>query len=168
MHCFPKAMLVPIIAASSYIFINDSLNQHNICMCHTCLTKQLYLIKYHLYLIKKIDNLTDSRLQFVFVYIYQVNLKMQLQHYSINTFFINHLVEERYIPSAAHMKCSTRSKLEMHQLQFSWPIPISDSFGGLTCRYRFLPIPIFFLRTIFDSIYKQKSMQMWTFLYIYN
>ncbi len=42
--------------------------------------------------------------------------------------------------------------LEMHRLRFS----------DLTCRYRFLPIPIFFLRTIIDSIYKQKSMQIST------
>ncbi len=33
-------------------------------------------------------------------------------------------------------------------------------FGSVTCRYRFLPIPIFFLRSIIDSIYKQKSMQI--------
>ncbi len=33
-------------------------------------------------------------------------------------------------------------------------------FGSVTCRYRFLSIPIFFLRTIIDSIYKQKSMQI--------
>ncbi len=33
-------------------------------------------------------------------------------------------------------------------------------FGSVTCRYRFLAIPILFLRTIIDSIYKQKSMQI--------
>ncbi len=33
-------------------------------------------------------------------------------------------------------------------------------FGSVTCRYRFLPILIFFLRTIIDRIYKQKSMQI--------
>ncbi len=48
--------------------------------------------------------------------------------------------------------------LKMHRLQFS--CLISDFFGSVICRYRFLPIPIFFLRTIIDSIYKQKSMQI--------
>ncbi len=33
----------------------------------------------------------------------------------------------------------------------------SDFFGSVTCRYRFLPIPIFFLWTIIDSIYKQNT-----------
>ncbi len=32
--------------------------------------------------------------------------------------------------------------------------------GIVTCRYQFLQIPIFFQRTIIDSIYKQKSMQI--------
>ncbi len=36
----------------------------------------------------------------------------------------------------------------------------SDFFRNVTCRYRFLPIPLFFLRTIIDSICKQKSMQI--------
>ncbi len=31
-------------------------------------------------------------------------------------------------------------------------------FVCVTCRYRFLQIPIFFLKTIIDSIYKQKSI----------
>ncbi len=48
--------------------------------------------------------------------------------------------------------------VEMHQLQFSWPIPSVS----VTCRYRFLLIPILFLRTDYDRIYKQKSMQIST------
>ncbi len=48
--------------------------------------------------------------------------------------------------------------VERHRLQFSWTIPFSDFLEVF--RYRFLPIPIFFLRTIIDSIYKQKSMQI--------
>ncbi len=48
----------------------------------------------------------------------------------------------------------TYKLLEMHRLQFSWLIPISDFFGSVTCRYWFLPIPIFFLRTIIGRIYK--------------
>ncbi len=43
--------------------------------------------------------------------------------------------------------------LEMHRLLFS--ITISNFFRSVTCWYRFLSIPIFFLRTIIDSIYKQ-------------
>ncbi len=35
-------------------------------------------------------------------------------------------------------------------------------FLSVTCQYRFLPIPIFFLRTIIDRIYKQKSKQIST------
>ncbi len=34
----------------------------------------------------------------------------------------------------------------------------SDFFVSVICRYRFLPIPIFFLKTIIDSIYKQISI----------
>ncbi len=59
-------------------------------------------------------------------------------------------------------------KLEMHRLQFSWPIPIPDFLGIVTCQYRCLPIPIFFLRTIIDSIYKQKSMQISMKSYLHN
>ncbi len=46
----------------------------------------------------------------------------------------------------------------MHRLQFSKAIP--DFFVSLTSRYWFLPITIFFQRTIIDSIYKQKSKQI--------
>ncbi len=48
--------------------------------------------------------------------------------------------------------------LDMHRMKYSWPIP--DFFLSITCRYKFLSIPIFFLRSIIDSIYKQKSMQI--------
>ncbi len=41
-------------------------------------------------------------------------------------------------------------------------------FVSLTCRYRFLPIPIFFPITIFDSIYKQKSMQISTKIFLHK
>ncbi len=41
-------------------------------------------------------------------------------------------------------------------------------FGSVTCQYQFLQIPIFLLRTIIDSIYKQKSMQISTKNYLYN
>ncbi len=49
-----------------------------------------------------------------------------------------------------HLICNHTLSLEMHWLQISWPIPI------------------FFLRTIIDSIYKQKSMQISTKNYLHN
>ncbi len=63
--------------------------------------------------------------------------------------------------------CRNDFYIEMHWLQFSWPIPIFF-LGSLTFRYRFLQIPIFFLRTIIDSIYKQISMQISTKNYLHN
>ncbi len=47
----------------------------------------------------------------------------------------------------------------MHRLQFSWPIPISDFLEVWPADTDFAN-SIFFLRTIIDSIYKQKSMQI--------
>ncbi len=44
----------------------------------------------------------------------------------------------------------------------------SDFFGSVACRYRFLQITIFFLRTIIDSIYKQKYMQISTKTFLHN
>ncbi len=41
--------------------------------------------------------------------------------------------------------------MEMHRLQLAWPILIFF-FVSVTCRYRFLPIPIFFLKSIIDRI----------------
>ncbi len=38
-------------------------------------------------------------------------------------------------------------------------------FGSLTCRYRFLLIPIFFLRTINESIYKQNICKFQLFFF---
>ncbi len=41
-------------------------------------------------------------------------------------------------------------------------------FGSVTCRYHFLPIPIFFLRPIIDSIHKQLSMHVSTKNILHN
>ncbi len=57
--------------------------------------------------------------------------------------------------------------LEMHQLQFSRPIPIYDFLGSVTCQYRFLTIPIFFSKNYYrqhiqTNIYENFNKNVFT------
>ncbi len=82
----------------------------------------------------------------------------QCRSLSLASLCVCHLPKSDFVPCICILCISIRDA----------PIAIflADSdfwfLGSVTCRYRFLPILIFFLRTIIDSIHKQKSMQIST------